>query len=138
MRVLATRMVRGAGDAEAKLLEIPGLGTLRVTCYAQSATARWYNLTADPIDAWLPKWVADGLGSHNIAGSSGRVVAPRVGWVVIDDQTPSDGADAATIALGKGDNPPSPRTTATVHVSAHQSGDGQPCGFQAQATLWTG
>ena len=62
----------------------------------------------------------------------------NVETIAWDDPTFGAGNDfpGAEMSLGLG-NDPGPRRVATISVFAYQSGNGAPCGFQAQGTLWT-
>jgi hypothetical protein len=103
------------------LLQIPGLGTLEADCINPAAIV-WLNTTSSTIDLW----VVDSSGAW-----STHLVPPQSAQGLVN----SDTAALATLGLGLG-NDPGPRRIATLHVFALQNGNGAPCGFQAQGTLW--
>jgi hypothetical protein len=106
------------------LLTIPGLGYLRADCGSSDAGILWINTTGGNVDAWR-----DTFNSH----FSGLVIAPNTALTVA---LRSLDAYGGTLALGVG-NDPNPRRTALLHAFAYQGGNGAPCGFQVQGTLWT-
>ena len=134
--ILANRIVRGNQTDEVALMEIPGLGRLRAQCLYNLATIYWQNTTAGPVDLWMPR-LSGTLAAGEFVGTEGVVAPVNQLYFVADDLTAQDAKDGSTFTLGKG-FAPGARSTATVHVSAFQSDPGQPCGFQAQATVWTG
>jgi hypothetical protein len=120
---LANRIVFIPG-ATKDLLTIPGLGYLTASCGEFDAQVHWHNDTGGNVDAW---W--DRANSH----FDGAVVVPNDFIRVVSR---FDGVLGGTLALGVG-NDPNPRQTALLHVFAFQNGDGAPCGFQVEGTLWT-
>jgi hypothetical protein len=120
---LANRLVFVPSSAKI-LLAVPGLGSLYATCIPEAASIRWANDTGGNVDMWWDK-----LNSHFNA-----TVAPSGTSISLVRR--DDGVTGATIALGVG-NDPGARRTAVLHAFAVQSGDGAPCGFQVQGTLWT-
>jgi hypothetical protein len=120
---LANRIVLLSGYEET-LLTIPGLGQLDATCSTTDAYINWFNDTGVNVDAWR-----DATNSHfepfvistgGALGVVGRTLA----------------AYGGTLALGVGSDP-SVRRTALLHAFVDQAGDGAPCGFEVQGTLWT-
>ena len=112
----------------ADLLQIPGLGLLKANCKPSIADVHWVNTSGANVDFWRRTSLDVGI--------RGDVVPPGDSGFVAFDQAPDDSFDGSTFSLGKG-NDPGARTIATVHAYAFQSADNQPCGFQAQATVWT-
>jgi hypothetical protein len=119
--LLSNRIVFPVGN-EKTLLQIPGLGELRATCSFADAHVNWNNLTNSTIDWWR----------QGPTGDWGAGLAPPGGLVQFVATRNAGG----TLGLGLGNDPGS-RTIATVHAFAFEGGDNGPCGFQAQATLWT-
>jgi hypothetical protein len=110
------------------LLTVPGLGQLEAACSTSRAQSNVFfiNTTAGPVDFW-----------NDISGRrNGFILSEGHGTVaaVVDGESLNVN-EGATIGVGVG-NDPGPRRVATLHVFAFQSGDGAPCGFQAQGTLW--
>jgi hypothetical protein len=119
--LLSNRIVLVPGNPQKTLFVIPGLGVLTAHCFSNAAEITVTNTTSSTIDRWLEidgKWYAD-------------LVPPGSNLIITTPTIP-----AMTLALGVG-NDPGARRIATVHAFAFQSGEGAPCGFQAQATLWT-
>ncbi len=117
-------------SATRTLLTVPGLGTVTATCLDAAAVAYWTNDTGGPVDIWRD---LDTPGK-----SSGTVLTANfsIPIVVSDHTAPSDYSMSSTVSVGAG-NDPGPRKVATIHVSALQTAINNPCGFQAQGTLWT-
>ena len=107
------------------LLTIPGLGYLQAVCDPGDTDIVWSNDTGGNVDAW---W--DNLNSH----FNSTVIPNTIGLGGLVSRVSN--RDGGTLALGVG-NDPGPRRTAVLHYFAYQSGDGAPCGFQVQGTLWT-
>jgi hypothetical protein len=107
------------------LLTIPGLGSLQASCEASvgMSTISWHNDTGGYVDAW---WDRD--NSHFDAAVYPPDFSLNLLFLV--------GVKGGTLSLGVG-NDPGLRRTALLHVFGFQSGDGAPCGFQVQGTLWT-
>jgi hypothetical protein len=121
--LLSNRIVIVPPDFSKTLLVIPGLGELKAYCFHDFAAVDWVNTTSSTIDKWV---------DHNGSWAAGLV--PPSGRA--NDVANSDSNAGGTLALGLG-NDPGPRRIATVQAFAFQEFDGFPCGFQAQATLWT-
>jgi hypothetical protein len=112
------------------LLVIPGLGQLEAACGDGFAQIIWSNTTGGPVDGWT---------DFNSPGRSVGKVYPNHAAIAVVDSVPSNPDQfsmSSTVSLGTGADP-GPRRVATIHVSAFQEVDGNPCGFQAQATVWT-
>jgi hypothetical protein len=120
---LANRIVFVPTNTKA-LLTIPGLGGLYATCASTDAYILWANDLAGNVDVW-----------HDFGNShfDGQIVGPGGGLAIVSRSSNTYGG---TLALGVG-NDPNARRTALLHVFTYQSGDGAPCGFQVQGTLWT-
>ena len=120
--LLSNRMVSVPGQPPRTLLEIPGLGTLEGRCVENGAWIDLENTTNSTIDEWV----------ESNGASSAVLMPPSLQEPILF----SDLAPVATLGLGLG-NDPGPRRIATVQLFAFQSANNQPCGFQAQGTLWT-
>jgi hypothetical protein len=121
-KVLANRFFVQPEAQERTLFEIPGFGPLDAYCDEDSTSIHFTNSTNDAIDLW---WDVRGSAEHH--------VVPPFGERGVQS---SGGNAAVTVALGFGDDPGA-RKTAVVHVYTSHAGATGPCGFQAQATLWT-
>jgi hypothetical protein len=130
-QLLTSRIVRQVGDLNQPLLTIPGLGRLIAGCYATAALISWENNTGGPVDVWID--------SPNAQGHYEGVVRPNGQTATVsevsqpDRSTPSH---STVLSLGTGADPTA-REVATIQVSALQEKNNNPCGFQAQGTLWT-
>ncbi len=112
------------------LLTVPGLGAVTTTCANSLAAAYWLNNTGGPVDIWL---------DQSTPGKSRGTVLPdnyATSIVFSDPSTPDAYTMSSTVSVGAGNDPGS-RRVATIHVSALQTAINNPCGFQAQGTLWT-
>ena len=116
---LAARFIMLPAGQLRTLLEIPGLGRLDAGCVSDRGEIRFTNTTNGDVDLWINT-------SHNLIHPFGTA------FVLNTRST----AEAATVALGFGDDP-GPRRMATVHSFATQAGPNAPCIFQAQGMLWT-
>lgn len=121
---LANRLVFNPTNNKT-LLTIPGLGYLQAFCDPGDTDLVWSNDTGGNVDVW---W--DYYNSH----FDSTVIPNHVGVGELVSRV--NNVDGGTLALGVG-NDPGPRRTAVLHYFAYQSGDGAPCGFQVQGTLWT-
>jgi hypothetical protein len=120
--LLSNRIVQVPTDPPEPLLDIPGLGQLRVNCDPGEADISHLNDTANStIDAWLTGF------------DFFPPLAPGDGTDVAN----SNGPTSAMLTLGLGDDP-GPRRIAVIHASVVKRSVGSaPCIFQAQGTLWT-
>ena len=109
-----------------RLFVIPGLGVLTAACSQSPAFIYWTNTTSSTIDRWVEQ-----NGSW-----SAELVPPGEGATIASTATAGGLGSGGTLALGVG-NDPGARRIVTLDAFAMQSADGQPCGFQAQGTLWT-
>jgi hypothetical protein len=109
---------------EKTLLTIPGLGYLAADCFPNTTQVYWTNDTGGNVDVWQD---VEGIGF------TADVFPPGLSTIVVSRANNQPGT---TLALGVG-NDPNARRTAVLHVFGLQSGDGAPCGFQVQGTLWT-
>jgi hypothetical protein len=135
-KVLASRFIlpyTGVPPFSRTIFEIPGFGRLDAFCGHDNAEIHLINTTNQDVDVWT-----DGVGPprHLVVHSSN----PEI--VVYSPGSSPPGAatsEAATVALGFGDDPGA-RKTATVHafVSRGPELPTDPCIFQAQGMLWTG
>ena len=121
---LANRLVFNPTNSKT-LLTIPGLGYLQASCNSNDTDLTWWNDTGGNVDMW---W--DSTNSH----FDSTVMTNTNGNGDLLSRVSN--RDGVTLALGVG-NDPGPRRTAVLHAFAYQSGDGAPCGFQVQGTLWT-
>jgi hypothetical protein len=120
--VLSNRVVLVPGNPDKQLLEISPLGDLTARCTDNHAVIIWRNSSPFTIDHW-----------SNVFGQWDAKLIPPQGLSIVAE---TDNFTGSTLALGLG-NDPGPRTIAIVHGFAFQSENFAPCGFQAQATLWT-
>jgi len=133
-RLVANRIVRGADNLTTTLLNIPGLGYLDANCGRNNQAAiSWWNTTGANVDLWNGAY----NGQSEVLGVKGEIVAPNYGPLIAYDASWNDTRNGATFSIGQGNGPGSLKM-AVVHAYAYQSADGQPCGFQAHATVWTG
>ena len=128
--VLANRVVIASGSKDEEFLALPGLGVVQVRCRGdeQLAYVDWRNNTSGPIDVWGNVSTEGDL--RGIIADPGLEVTAAAFYPAYQQQ------ESDTLILGRG-NSPGPRTAASVPVTAYRAGAGQPCGFQATATVWT-
>ncbi len=125
-KLLTNRIVTTPGVLNRVVLDIPGLGFLRAGCDATLAYVEYVNNTGGPVDVWTADSIND--SADLMPHDSSRFVA-------YDGSSSQPGGSAATLSLGVG-NDPGARRVATLRISALQTADGSPCGFQAQGTVW--
>jgi hypothetical protein len=128
-QLLSNRLVFTPSQVKT-LLDIPGLGRLEADCSQTAAILVWINTTGGPVDVWTD-FVSPGRSRGTVAGAGGNYAV-----VESSPSNPGGASMSSTLSLGTGADP-GPRKVATIHVSAFQEVNNNPCGFQAQGTLWT-